>query len=762
MNAVDEQARARRVELILQQIEALPTLSPIASRLLDLGGPSEADLSEIAKVIESDPSMTARMLGLCRRAHLGLGNRITSVKQAVVLLGLDAVQAAVLSVSVYEVMDGARRRAAELDDDGPGAAFDRVGFWTHSVGVACASELIARAHPKLGVGADEAFVSGLLHNLGKLALEVLLPKAYGRVIALSEERQSASAPVERSVLGLDHHTAAKRLAEHWSLPHALQDVMWLHGQPLDALPEVAHRQLIAVVTCARALCRHLHLGWSGEFDLLPPMETVCEQSGLDWPAIRADVPRLHEGVADRCAILGLGNESTPDLLLRSLWNANAKLAKLTSAMDRRARESQGAARVVSSIAAFHADSDAPRDVAGALSRVARSAAELLAGDGIIAVLLQARPTEPWQLSEFDRHGERTRFEVIDPPGGLSAARAGLASLGAPGELSVLSAGLVPWITDYLSTAADIRNVRLVRLGEIRVDEGAACLLICEGDLDASLGSKGRKAVAGMWGAAVSAAVHHEGARRLGEKLADAGRILTEARSRLAHADAMARVGAFAAGAAHEMNNPLTTISGRAQLLTQRLKDPADQAAARSIADAAGDLSELIAGLNAICSPPAPRLEEASAADIARQAISRAEGRTGHSGRVRLTGEPGPAAVVDRELIAHALSELLANALEADGSSAVELRIQFDPANDRLSFLVKDQGPGLSPRALHHAFDPFFSEKPAGRRPGLGLAKARRLAELHGGQVTLASTQGQGAVAHLWIPRRFASAPRAAA
>ncbi len=761
MPAAHDQTRVRQIELILQQVESLPTLSPIATRLLQVSSPADADLDEIVRLIESDPSLTARILGLCRRADRPVLERITTVRRAVVMVGLEAVQSAVLSVSVYELMDSAGAGAETGPDEGEGEPveprFDRRGFWRHCVAVAAASELIAEAHKKLAVPPEEAFVAGLLHDLGKLALDLVLPRAYARVLGLAERRQVASGGVEGDLLGLDHHIAGKRLGEHWGLPHALQDAMWLHGQPAGSIPDLPHRALIGVVSVADALCRGLHLGWSGDFDSPPEVRTVCRDHGLDGQLVEDASAKLHDMVANRCRLLGVDDQTTPGLLMQSLSAANRQLARLNTGLQARSRTSQRQARVLGAINTFHAERSPGRTLPDALSDVARSACGLL-GPGFCAVLFQARSSddsrEPWQLCQFAPDGTALRSEAIEPPGGGTGRGGGgsLARLTDPDQISISALSLLPWLTDYLSDAVDIRRVRLLPLTATRAP-GPTAVLLHEADVQELGLDRGQlSAVTCTWAAAITAAAQHDGAKRLGERLAASNRSLAEAQVRLAEAQSLVRLGEMAAGAAHEMNNPLTVISGRSQLLAQRLANESDRAAAQAIASAAQHLSDLITSLRLLSDPPKPVPKPTALSDVAAMAVDRAERRTGQRGQVRVSvPQPPPVALLDRELVSMALAEAITNALEASHGTPVEVRVQSESPDGRLLIEVEDKGTGMSPKTLQHAFDPFYSDKPAGRQTGLGLSRARRLMELHEGEITLRSTPGRGTVATFALP-----------
>ncbi|MBA4039952.1 MAG: hypothetical protein C0468_06470 [Planctomyces sp.] len=286
-------------------------------------------------------------------------------------------------------------------------------------------------------------------------------------------------------------------------------------------------------------------------------------------------------------------------------------------------------------------------------------------------------------------------------------------------------------------------------------------------------------IARAWGLALQLAAQHDGARRLAEQLAGTGRALSEAQSQLAEQQSMSRLSELTAGAAHELNNPLTIISGRAQILISRLTDAKLRQAAAHIAAAAGWMSDLITRLHLIAKPPqcAPaRIDLRQLLEsIARQAMSkppsalpadptpRAPNERAPLTPVRVALEPGVSFIsADPALFPRALQELVTNALQSNPKTGVTISARAGPEEDELTIRVRDDGAGMSPHALRHAFDPFFSEKPAGRRPGLGLALTRRLIALHHGHIVLDSAPDRGTTATITLRGSWKVEPEHAA
>jgi putative nucleotidyltransferase with HDIG domain len=768
----DQGARARQVELILEKLESLPTLSPIATRLLGVGSSDTADINKIVGLIESDPALSARILGLCRRADRGLGDRVRTVKHAVVMIGLDAVRSAALAVNVYDVMNNAADETdaavgsmpvSGLGSERPG--FDRVGFWKHSLAVACAAELIAKEHPRLHVRPEEAFAAGLLHDLGKLVLELVLPQSYGRVLALADFRRSDAAPVERAVLGLDHHTAGKRVAEQWGLPGEYQDAIWLHSQPYSSLPPVPHRGLIAAVSAGEALARRLHIGFSGDFGPPPDLARLCSESGLDLARVEQTTAKLNENLSERCTSLGIDQASTPQLLLEAIAAANRQLHRLNSTLAERSEQGEQSARVLGSIAAFHkAVASHSRALSpGETLHLVLSSARALLGEGFYAAVGQFDAQDAWRLLVLDVDGRLKRSQVIEEPLGPGVRGRSLASLMDSSQLRIEAMGVLPSLTDLLHDAPDIRGIRSMLI-PIAPGSQAAALILHDRPIESLLPSATqREALTGTWSAALTAAAQHHAAQRLGERLAVSGRALAEAQDKAGEAATMARLGEVTAGAAHEMNNPLTVIRGRAQLLSSRLKDASDQTAAVLIAQAAEDLSDLISSLHTLSERRTPKPETIAATDLISRTMARARLRRTSLDEPKVKVDPACASLnVDAELLSQALAELVLNAAESGAASGVAIEILPDPLDQRLQIRVVDNGPGLSRRAQEHAFDPFFSDKPAGRQRGLGLTRAKRFVEDLQGSLTLENLPRRGAVASIALPNWRPSDERDAA
>jgi len=262
------------------------------------------------------------------------------------------------------------------------------------------------------------------------------------------------------------------------------------------------------------------------------------------------------------------------------------------------------------------------------------------------------------------------------------------------------------------------------------------------------------ALAGGWSLALRTAQIREESRTLSEQLAEANRQLHNAQNQLLRSRTLVTVGEMAAGAAHEMNNPLAVISGRAQLLASQLTDPKHKAAASAIAENAHRLSQIITDLMAFAKPVPPKPAPAALGELIEGAIQQAKAlnQMGRR-RIEVRLDEIPPVLVDGQQIQSAVVEVLDNAIQAtdENEGLVLVHAAHDAYSSRVALSISDNGCGMDERTAKQAFDPFFSSKPAGRRRGMGLAKALRWIESSGGTIRLESSEGHGTTVLILLP-----------
>jgi putative nucleotidyltransferase with HDIG domain len=209
----------------------LPTLPIIAQKILLLADDDECGADKLAKIITSDQSLSVKVLSLANSAYYGHRAQISTVKQALIVIGVDMLKQIALSVLVFKALDRGQK--------------GRTDFWRHSLLAAHASSLIAKRTG--GIPDDVCFMAGLLHDVGKLILVSNLPEVYDDVLALVKQDGCSLQEAEIRILETDHAEVGAWMAERWQLPTELSDAIRLHHD--DNSNGVPHSR---IVTCVRA------------------------------------------------------------------------------------------------------------------------------------------------------------------------------------------------------------------------------------------------------------------------------------------------------------------------------------------------------------------------------------------------------------------------------------------------------------------------------------------------------------------------------
>lgn len=214
-------------------IRDLPTIPAIAQKILAIVDKDDTAADKMAKIIESDQSLTVRILSLANSAYYGRRAQIATVKQAVVVIGWVMLKQVSLGVLMSKAL---------------GVGKNRLKFWRHSLMTAHAASI---AMERSGSRADVAFIGGLLHDVGKLVLDSTLPDEYQKVQALLEESGSDVVAAERSIFETDHVEVGAWMAERWQFPPELVAAIRLHHTA--ETPTGPHAKLIASVFVANAV-----------------------------------------------------------------------------------------------------------------------------------------------------------------------------------------------------------------------------------------------------------------------------------------------------------------------------------------------------------------------------------------------------------------------------------------------------------------------------------------------------------------------------
>ncbi len=747
-----DELRARKVELVLQQLDSLPTLPAVVVRLLTLTGSAQSKIKEVVELISLDPSLTGKILSLVQSASNGVRSSITSVHQAVVMLGFETIRNMVLSVKVFEAFQTDAALA-------PATRFDRAAFWKHSLAVATAAEMLA-GHCTPKVSPHDAFVCGLLHDLGKVAFDSAMPKSFDRAVEVATLTRGDISDTERRIIGIDHSVAGKRLAEAWNLPVIITQTIWLHGAaPMNMPGGIVNPALVQLIGLADTMARRQHIGFSGNY--LFPFETSQFQDllGLTEEQIAATTEGLTEQLEKKAKAIGLYDVQSRQLYLESIANANAELARMNQAMAVQNRKLSVRSICFDLLTKFYQRIVPAASPAQLLTEIANVAHEFLGSTRL--VLFSQDPDQPvGEVLTFDSEAVTHDSFLMQMP-----KYGGDQRVNRPSNQQDFVRPAVPqleWLLERVQSYVGSERCWFMPL-MCGTEPVGGVLWTSAAESTPINGVADLPMVSQSWGMTLRMAQVREQQNVLTEALSASNRELAAVQQQLVRVRSLAGLGEMAAGAAHEMNNPLAVVCGRAQLLAGKLTDAGMKQDALLIAQQGERLSGMITDLMEFARPMPPKISVAAIDQIVREAVedARARGGTTAESKVIIETDAGmPGLQVDVKQVRGAIAEVILNALQAskphgatDVKDAADVLVQlrYDALDRQVIIQVADRGSGMDEDTLRQAFAPFFSAKTAGRQRGMGLAKALRWIEAHGGTIRLDSVPGAGTTAVIIVP-----------
>lgn len=264
---------------LLDKVDDLPPLPAVAAKVMGMAEDDRTSAMDMAQVLATDQALTAKLIRVSNSAYYGFARRISTVREAVVMLGFKQVR----QISVGASMMNSFKKTGF--DDG----FDLDLFWGHSVAVAVAAEAVAKK--TMGAKPEDAFTAGILHDIGRLVLRQVMPQEFAKAVGLARSGELSLHDAELEVTGYSHDEIGQSLGERWKFPGHLVDAVRCHH---DESLRAGHDGLAGVVAQTNRLMLHYGLFCGYDLDLgevapLPPdladIEATC--GGIDRVLARA-------------------------------------------------------------------------------------------------------------------------------------------------------------------------------------------------------------------------------------------------------------------------------------------------------------------------------------------------------------------------------------------------------------------------------------------------------------------------------------------
>ncbi len=750
----DESAKTKialQTELTVSRLDSLSTFPCIASKFFPRVLQGEFSPSSLTDIIESDPALTASILSLIEKRGIGLSEVRFSLRNALDRLSEHEVRDTLLSVKVSQAfdLDGGidKERIATKKD-----------LLLHSLAVGCCAKEIAEiVTPQMD--SQLAYLAGLLHDIGKQALEETMPKSFAGMVEEAKSTQRSLLAIEQKNLGTDHTIIGKRIGQQWRLPNLIILAIWLHhNQTVTIAEDMPEARIATVVQLADFIARQTGIGCSGSFDKPEPTEDLSQWLSIKPEQLNEIIRVLPETIRQKSNILGLYLPKSGENYCKIVHSAAVQLARKHTELSSENQHLKSDSSHLSLITDFLASIDS----LSTATDIAESFAtrwQKFYQTGMVCMYLAPQ------------YGSRTIEAVLVEE--LSQSRK--LCLEAPVETSVIPKMIannfatvdaydhVNWLFEQLDVDFDLHRTKLMPLLSGGKAIGAIAFELNFPE-DVELFEEQFRISAFIAGTSLGIAIAQQRQQNFAERFA---RLISrpkeiqvptasEVPTTTATADNFTNaLLELAAGAAHELNNPLAVISGRAQLLAETESDEEKKRILEKIYENSQEASGIIEDLMRFAKPPEARATQTEVRQIIDEAIELAKQKTNTEQiDVQLeVAEDIQSVFVDSAQVVSAIANIISNAVESYGATGgpVQIRAVAAESGDSIRVQISDNGCGMDSETVKNVILPFFSKKEAGRKRGMGLTYAMRFIQTNQGSLQITSKAGSGTTVTISLP-----------
>ncbi|MCD6292393.1 MAG: HDOD domain-containing protein, partial [Deltaproteobacteria bacterium] len=571
-------------------IDEIPPLPMLASQIIDTCFNDQVNFYEMATLIKQDPVLTARILILINSPAFALPSKIEDLSHAISLLGKKQVRNLALSVTIFDTFNAAGKESEQ----------EMAAFWQHCVACAHACEELAKElnypHP------EEAFIAGLLHDIGKLIAYHRLKKPFAQLLEKLLDSDSGSQQewppltLEKEILGASHHLIGKWAAETWNFPAPIVEAVWLHHQPPSGSRSETP-SLPLLVRFADALCNLYNLGSNYfinhelDYSTSSPYARTVESLKIFFRLDHETLLSIYRSVDNRLNEFG-SNLGVVDnkLYFSAIRKANQELGRLNLEREQTLSELKLKNRLLEGLAAIDQKLGLRPKRNTMLEEIIEQTLKLCQSQFAFCGLNRHESTPACWFGQFGQE-KFSQEDLASNKALINEEGVYLTNHNLEHQTKILSTikRLILKKSDAL-----LRNSRITPLKE---HPSILVVPLCQANQTFETKIHGQLIVdccqlgrIGINKTVLLKSISHFAAGisdiiergQLTDDLAEQSETITELNRQseeiqheLLQAHRMATVGRLAAGAAHEINNPLTVISGQLQILKTKAEKSGD-------------------------------------------------------------------------------------------------------------------------------------------------------------------------------------------
>jgi signal transduction histidine kinase len=545
-----------------------------------------------------------------------------------------------------------------------------------------------------------AFFAALFADIGLLALAELYPKSLLMFLEESKARGVSLFQIEKENLGTTHNVLSRQLAQKWNLPQAVADSAFLYSSPAaEKIDNLSNIEIVLIVRLADLLVKSIA---SGDESISVPAKLSLNAQDLN--AIKDELKKFIAQIdVEISQPQKLDADKIKQICLSLLENtAEQKLTDFYTAVSSSLNPASSAIEIAAVIC---------RLICKTLN--AEKASIFLSGQ------------DSKQYETVMAAGDSLQFSIIDNPPSAEGAnnvkylklKSGNNTVGGM-FLQIQQDSLLSDQSSANTLAAFVAQLIAIKLAGLQ-DQTIAQAVI--GNFDQSQSPSNPP-------------------QTMSQPVSDLRETIAE----------------IAAGAAHELNNPLAVISGRAQLLSQSETDETKKIILNQITEKTKDAYEIVGQLMSYARPAKPQTRTVSPFILINNCMEKVNARyLSEPLDIKLENIENLSDIeVDPEQIAEAIAQIIYNALESyeSGNGPVVISGSEQKEKNLIEISIKDSGCGMSPETLQKAAEPFYSDKPAGRQRGMGLALASSLLKNNGCTVNIQSQLDKGTTVTILLPK----------